>query len=143
MLTAATTIDIVGGREIAGGDVSGTMDMVRLVRQGLPARAVQFVIDAGRLTLAEVDRIVMPRKTLANRKRQGTLTPEQTDRLLRVARVIAAAEATFGSKEKAYIWLRRPTLGLAGERPLDVLDTAEGTRAVETLLGRIEHGIAA
>jgi uncharacterized protein (DUF2384 family) len=32
---------------------------------------------------------------------------------------------------------------LAGERPLDLLDTDEGAREVETLLGRISHGIAA
>lgn len=32
---------------------------------------------------------------------------------------------------------------LIGERPFDLLDTAEGARAVETLLGRIAYGIAA
>jgi uncharacterized protein (DUF2384 family) len=52
------------------------------------------------LTPAELDRIVLPRKTLANRRKLGTLTPEQSDRLVRVARVIAAAEETFGSREK-------------------------------------------
>jgi putative toxin-antitoxin system antitoxin component (TIGR02293 family) len=62
---------------------------------------------------------------------------------LRVARVLAAAEETFGSQEKAGAWLRRPTVALAGERPLELLDTDEGSREVETLLGRISHGIAA
>jgi putative toxin-antitoxin system antitoxin component (TIGR02293 family) len=109
----------------------------------LPADAVQFVLDTGRLTLAELDRIVLPRKTLANRRKLGTLTPEQSDRLVRVARVLAAAEETFGDQDKAGIWLRRPTAALAGETPLNLLDTNEGARAVETLLGRIAHGIAA
>ena len=90
-----------------------------------------------------MDRIVLPRKTLANRRKLDTLTPEQSDRLLRVARVIAAAEETFGSREKAGTWLRRPTSALTGESPLDLLDTDEGAREVETLLGRIAHGIAA
>jgi len=53
------------------------------------------------------------------------------------------AEETFGSQEKAGVWLRRPTTVLAGERPLHLLDTDEGAREVETLLGRISHGIAA
>ena len=119
------------------------MGMVRLVRRGLPIGAVQFVLDTGRLTLAELDQIVLPRKTLANRRKLGTLTPEQSDRLVRVARVLAAAEETFGDRAKASTWLRRPTSSLAGERPLDLLDTDEGARAVETLLGRIGHGIAA
>ena len=74
---------------------------------------------------------------------EGTLTPEQSDRLVRVARVIASAEETFGSRDKACTWLRRPTTALAGESPLNLLDTDEGAREVETLLGRVAHGIAA
>jgi putative toxin-antitoxin system antitoxin component (TIGR02293 family) len=143
MSTHRSTLDIVGGSAVVGGDVAPGMDLVRLVRRGLPVGAVQFVLDSGCLTPAELDRIVLPRKTLANRRKLGTLTPEQSDRLVRVARVLAAAEETFGSREKAGIWLRRPTTVLAGERPLELLDTDEGAREVETLLGRIAHGIAA
>jgi putative toxin-antitoxin system antitoxin component (TIGR02293 family) len=138
-----TALDIVGGAAIVGGSATDGVDLIRLVRRGLPVGAVQFVLDSGCLTPAELDRIVLPRKTLANRRRLGTLTPEQSDRLVRVARVIAAAEETFGSREKAGTWLRRPTTALAEESPLDLLDTDEGAREVETLLGRIAHGIAA
>jgi putative toxin-antitoxin system antitoxin component (TIGR02293 family) len=138
-----TALDIVGGAAIVGCNAAEGVDLVRLVRRGLPVGAVQFVLDSGFLTPAELDRIVLPRKTLANRRRLGTLTPEQSDRLVRVARVIAAAEETFGSREKAGTWLRRPTTALAGESPLDLLDTDEGAREVETLLGRVAHGIAA
>jgi putative toxin-antitoxin system antitoxin component (TIGR02293 family) len=99
-------------------------------------------LDRGWLTPAELDRLVLSRKTLANRRKLGTLTPEQSDRLVRVARVIAAAEATFGAREKAAMWLRRTTARLAGEAPLDRLDTDAGAREVEILLGRIAHGIA-
>src|ERR1700688_1988986 len=101
MGSPATTFEVVGGVAVMGGNVRPGMDMVRLVRRGLPIGAVQFVLDTGRLTLAELDGIVMPRKTLANRRKLGTLTPEQSDRFVRVARVLAAAEETFGSQEKA------------------------------------------
>jgi putative toxin-antitoxin system antitoxin component (TIGR02293 family) len=143
MSTHPTALDIVGGAAVIGGNATAGVDLVRLVRRGLPVGAVQFVLDAGVLTPAELDRIVLRRKTLANRRRLGTLTPEQSDRLVRVARVIAAAEETFGSRDKAGTWLRRPTTALAGESPLDLLDTDEGAREVETLLGRVGHGIAA
>ncbi len=63
--------------------------------------------------------------------------------LMTVARLIAAAEETFGSQKKAQIWLSRPTSALGGERPLDLLCTDEGARQIETLLGRIGHGVAA
>lgn len=138
----ATALDVVGGAAVIGTAGAG-VGLVKLVRRGLPVAAVQFVLDTGRLTLAELDRIVLPRKTLANRRKLGNLTPEQSDRLVRVARVLAAAEETFGSRDKAGVWLRRPTTALAGESPLQLLDTDEGARTVEMLLGRIGHGIAA
>jgi putative toxin-antitoxin system antitoxin component (TIGR02293 family) len=143
MNAPVSALDIVGGSDVIGGDLAPGLSAVRLIRRGLPVGAVEFMLDSGRLTLAELDQVVLARKTLANRRKLGTLTPEQSDRLVRLARVIAAAEATFGSREKAGIWLRRPTTALAGERPLHLLDTDEGAREVMTLLGRIDHGLAA
>ena len=116
---------------------------IEAARQGLPVSAVDALIETGRLTLAEIDRIVLPRKTLSHRRALGTLTPDQSDRLIRVARVIAAAEETFGSAEKAGRWLRRATTALDGDKPIDLLDTSEGSRQVERLLIRIDHGLAA
>jgi hypothetical protein len=55
----------------------------------------------------------------------------RSDRLVRVAGVIASAEETFGSREKARAWLRCPTAALANESPRDLLDTDEGAREVE------------
>ena len=135
-------MDIVGGAATVGGVRPG-IELARLVRCGLPVAAVQFVLDSGRLTSAEMDHVVLPRKTLANRRKLGNLTPDQSDRLVRAARIIAMAEETFGERRKAATWLRRPTGALAGEKPLDLLDTDEGAREVESLLGRIGHGLAA
>jgi putative toxin-antitoxin system antitoxin component (TIGR02293 family) len=143
MNTAVATSDVIGGVSALGEDASTGPGIMRLVRRGLPVTTVEFVLQTGRLTLAELDRIVLPRKTLMNRRRLGRLTPEQSDRLVRVARLIAVAEETFGNQDKANVWLRRPTTALGGERPLDLLDTDEGARQVETLLGHIGHGIAA
>ncbi|MBK1666061.1 toxin-antitoxin system antitoxin component family protein [Rhodospirillum rubrum] len=142
MVDPVKTAEVVGGVAVVG-TISLGRDLVRVVRRGLPVGAAQYVLDSGLLTPAEMDRIVIARKTLANRRKAGTLTAEQSDRLMRVARVLAAAEETFGASDKAGHWLRRPTQALSGERPLDLLDTTEGVRAVEVLLGRIAHGIAA
>ena len=120
-----------------------SLDLVKVIREGLPAASVDNFIRIGKLTNAEIDKIVLPRKTLAHRKLIGKLTADQSDRLMRVARVIAYAEEMFDSEEKASTWLRRATSILDGERPLDLLDTEEGAREVETVLTRIAHGIAA
>jgi len=119
------------------------LDVVQAIRNGLPVAAVDRLVDEGELTYAEVDRVVLPRKTLAHRKTIGTLTADQGDRLVRVTRVIAQAYDTFGNREKAQLWLRRQTSALSGESPLGLLDTEEGAREVEALLTRVAHGIAA
>lgn len=146
MDTINRAIFIVGGPKMLGLDAPGqrqTTGLLQVIRNGFPARTVEYIVDSGRLNMVEVNRVVLPRKTWSNRKKVGTLTSEQSDRLLRVARTIALAEEVFGQEKKADIWLRRPTTALGGERPLDLLDTEEGAREVETLLTRIAHGIAA
>ncbi len=95
------------------------------------------------ITLGEVNELILPKRTLSRRRQAGTLTPDQSDKLARVARVVAKAEKTFGNKEKARRWLRRPTAPLNNEEPLKLLDTEAGARMVEDLLVRIDHGIAA
>ncbi len=117
--------------------------LVAAVREGLPVALVDEAVSGGRLTAVELDRLAVPRKTLAHRRRLGRLSPEQSDRFLRVIRTIRAAETTFGDAEKAATWLRRPTSALADHAPLSLLDTDAGARRVEALLGRNAHGIAA
>jgi putative toxin-antitoxin system antitoxin component (TIGR02293 family) len=85
--------------------------------------------------------VAMGPRDQARRLSHGRLTPEQSDRLVRVVRVLAAAEETFGSQDNASRWLRRPTKVLEGEAPLEMLDTTEGAREVEDLLHRIDHGL--
>lgn len=143
MPTPNAIIDVVGGAAVVETPIFSQFDLIRVVRAGLPVGAVHALIRSGRLSRAETDRVVVARKTLAHRERIGTLTADQSDRLVRVARVLATAEETFGDRDKAHRWLRRPTATLADEAPLDLLDTEEGAREVESVLGRIAHGIAA
>jgi putative toxin-antitoxin system antitoxin component (TIGR02293 family) len=113
------------------------------VRAGLPVALVDGVVADGRVSGAELDRLAISRKTLAHRRGLGHLSPEQSDRLMRLLRVIAQARETFGGLDKAARWLRRPTRVLDGAAPLDLLDTDLGAQRVARALGRIDHGIAA
>jgi putative toxin-antitoxin system antitoxin component (TIGR02293 family) len=112
------------------------------VRDGLALDVVDRALLSGRVSLAELDRLVLPRKTLDHRRKLGALTPDQSDRISRLLRVIEEAETTFGDQAKAHAWLRRPSALLDGETPLDRLDTDIGTRQVEAMLGRIAYGLA-
>jgi putative toxin-antitoxin system antitoxin component (TIGR02293 family) len=142
MSEAVSTLDRILARPpVPGGDPD--LDLVEAVREGLPVATVDRVIESGLLSSVELDRLALPRKTLAHRRTVGRLSAEQSDRLVRILRVVSEAEETFGSRDKAHRWLRRPTTPLGGRAPLDLLDTDVGARRVETLLGRIAHGIAA
>ncbi|MCR4377611.1 MAG: DUF2384 domain-containing protein [Rhodospirillales bacterium] len=143
MPTPSAIIDLVGGPSAIGTVITTQFDLIRAVRAGLPVSAVHALVQSGRLSRVETDRVVLPRKTLAHRERIGTLTADQSDRLLRVARVLAVVEEVLGNQEIAHAWLRRANAALHGEAPLNLLDTEEGAREVEVLLGRIAHGIAA
>jgi putative toxin-antitoxin system antitoxin component (TIGR02293 family) len=47
----------------------------------------------------------------------------------------------IGNADKAALWLRTPNRALAGEVPIDQLDTDLGVKEVENILGRIAYGV--
>jgi|SRR3954471_20235684 len=140
MASAAQVVALLGGERIVGKSVSCELDIARLIRAGLPVDVIDTLIGDRMVTLDEVSRIIIPPKAVSERRRKGGLTPEQSGR---VARIFADALETFGSRDKALTWMRRASAALGGEAPIDLLDTEEGARLVESLLGRIAHGLAA
>ena len=70
------------------------------------------------------------------------LTMGQSDRSVRLARVRALAEETFGDRRKANRWLHRELTVLDGRRPIDLIRTQPGMRMVENLLASIAWGAA-
>ena len=118
------------------------LEWVKAVEAGLPPEAVESAVEQGVISWSDVQDLVLPRRTFSHRKeRSERLTPEESDRLLRLLRAIAKAEDTFGNKEKARRWLRKSNRALGGESPFEMLRTASGARLVEQVLGRIAHGV--
>ena len=73
---------------------------------------------------------------MAQQKRQTT------DHRLRASRVFAKALELFESDRAATSeWMHSPLPALGGETPIDTARTELGTRQVENLVGRIEHGV--
>lgn len=68
--------------------------------------------------------------------------PSDGENLLavRLVRMKALAEETFGDSRKAHRWLHRELSGLDGRRPIDLARTQVGTRMVESLLASIAWG---
>lgn len=97
---------------------------------------------AGRFTAEELDELVIPKRTLARRRAQNeALTVEETDKALRLARISAEADRVFGDPAKSSRWLRKKSAALSGNTPLALLRSETGARAVDDLLGQIDHGM--
>jgi putative toxin-antitoxin system antitoxin component (TIGR02293 family) len=78
---------------------------------------------------------------MTRRKNERRLGPAESDRLVRVARILAQASEVLGNTENASTWLQRPNRALGDESPITLLDTDLGSRQIEEVLGRIEHGV--
>ena len=143
-MTTQALAEHLGGRQALGRDIRSDLDLDDAIRSGLPVKAFESVVKTGALRASELHTLVIPRRTLAHRKRLGKrLSSQQSDRLTRVVRVVASAEEAIGDGAKARRWLRKPNRALQGQRPLDLLASDVGARLVERVLGRIEHGLGA
>jgi putative toxin-antitoxin system antitoxin component (TIGR02293 family) len=129
------------GEDIFGATAAGDAALAQLSEQGLPLDSVAQLRTYG-LTFAEVAELVIAPRTLKHRKARGErLSTEESERLLRVARILALAERIFGDREKSLGWLRDPDYNrLDGRNCLSVLRTEAGGRLVENMLGQIDHG---
>ncbi|HYI10867.1 MAG TPA: antitoxin Xre-like helix-turn-helix domain-containing protein [Thermoanaerobaculia bacterium] len=89
--------------------------------------------------LAEI--VGIPRRTLARRKIEGRFTAEESERLLRGARVFALTLRLFdGDRDAAVDWLLSLQIAL-GKAPADLIHTEVGARDVERVIGALEHGV--
>ncbi len=128
--------------EISAWAKLGPFEVRAQVRQGLEYALLEALMELFDLEREDLSRALdIPLRTLARRKNEKRLPPAESDRLARLARIAALATDTLGSEEKAARWLKAPNRALGAETPLGLLDTDAGSREVENLLGRIEHGV--
>jgi len=107
------------------------------------ARTYERFLEATSLSReAAADVLQIPARTLNRRREEGRLHADESDRLLRVARLFARAlELCEGDESGARTWLTSPADGLGGATPLEYASTEVGALEVDALIGRIEHGI--
>jgi putative toxin-antitoxin system antitoxin component (TIGR02293 family) len=140
-MTAQGVAERLGGAKVLRKEVRSDLDLADLIHEGVPTRSVDLVLESGLMEPSEMYDLVIPRRTLAHRKKTQTLSPEQSDRLVRAIRTLARAGEALGNEEKAARWIRKENRALGGRRPIDLLESDAGVRMVERILGRIEHGV--
>lgn len=138
----AATAEKLGGAKVLGGPVLSDADMARIIINGFPVASIDELRKGG-VTEKEVSYLIIKPRTLSHRRQlDRRLTPEESDRAARVARIIALAEDTFGNKDKAYRWLHASLGYLDGQSPMRLIRTDSGARLIENTLARIAWGAA-
>ncbi len=128
--------------EWLGLQAPATEDQIlRIVEQRLAPSVIKRLTTLG-LERAEIDAVVIPSRTLQHRRsRREKLTVEESDRVLRVIRVLSLTEVVYGNRDRALTWLRKSQARLEGRTPLSLLQTDTGSRIVEQLLIQIDEGM--
>lgn len=142
MVSTERLVRTLGGQVVLKRRITTLEDLRQTVQAGLPYHALEAVMERFGLAQAEVAAVLgVPPRTMARRKRSGRLRPDESDRLIRLARLATQAVQVFGKEEKAAMWMHRPNRALGSQAPLDLLRTDLGAKQVEEVLGRIEHGV--
>ena len=140
----------VVGRQIRGGvpgkggaaaDASPGR-LIEVIRGGLPVAELEALRESLGVPMERLLAwLRISKATFHRRKAQGRLGSEESDRVLRFARLMGKAVTVMEGEDAARRWLGSEQVGLGGSIPLEYAGTEVGAREVEDLLGRIEYGV--
>jgi len=145
MFSVERVSDVLGGPRTLKHRVRTLNDLHEIVAEGLPKTSVRallnhlsehYVVD-----LQPLRDFIAPPATL--KRRRTRLSPAESQRLERLARIIAMTEHVWREPTAAAQFLTRRHRILGGKTPLQMATTDLGVRQVEELLASIEFGLPA
>lgn len=133
---------VMGGRSVLKREVRSLADLDHLVAGGLPVlaleRAAEYATSSRREAVRLRDRLVPP---ATRKRRRRLLKPAESERVERLARIMALAERVWENADEARAFLAAPHAMLGDRRPLDVAQSEVGARRVEELLWQLEYSL--
>jgi putative toxin-antitoxin system antitoxin component (TIGR02293 family) len=142
-MTAMAIAEVLGGPRKLKKKITSENDLIDATRKGFPIEVFSSLVKSWSFDKHELARAVgISARTLSRRiSSHGRMSAHESDRAVRLAKVLAHAEDTFGERNRASQWLQVSNLALGGRRPFDLLDNDRGVELVDTILGRIDYGI--
>lgn len=138
----AQIAELMGGKDVLGVEVRTVADLERLVLAGLPKPALERVAsfvfqDASRRR--KLIHAVVPEATY--KRRTERLTPAESERAERLARIVTWARGLWGEGADLieFLTVRHPLLD--GRSMLDAAQTELGARQAERILANLEYGL--
>lgn len=115
---------------------------IEVIRKGIPKKAIDHLMQKIGLSEAEMAQILhVSKRTLQRRAPREILNPEQTERIIELAKLYSKGEEVLGEIGQFSEWMDQKLLALGNKKPKDFLDTSIGIRILLDELGRIEHGV--
>jgi len=127
------------------------MERVRIVKRGVPAGVVDAI--AKRMGVPKeklIGTLGLARATIDRKARdRKPLSPDEGSKVLGMARLVGQVQAMveesgepagFDAAGWLASWLDRPLSALGGQRPAELMDTAEGQGLVSQLVARMQSG---
>ena len=121
----------------------GALQIVAAISLGLPVASLETV--AGFVTSdASFKYRIVSKASLGRRRQSSLLSPQESDRVARVARIWIFAKEVWTTDEEARGFLCRPHPLLEDRCPIDlVVENEMGAELVRDVLGRLQVGSAA
>lgn len=142
MDSVRATTGVMGGGELLGSSPTQAMDLVDVIRGGVPYASFEALAATLGWSIDETRRALrFPARTLHRRRQGRRLDEQQSERVVRLAHVVARAIDVLGNAEKASRWMKAPLVALGGRCPVELMDTDVGAGEVLNVLGRLDHGV--
>ncbi len=116
-------------------------DYITVIREGIYKKSMDRLMKIAGLTSAEMAGLVHTSdRTLRRYQDRHKLNPDQSERLIELARLYARGEEVFEDMGLFREWMDTPSVALGHQSPKSFLDTSIGIDMLLKQLLSIEHG---
>ena len=124
-------IEILGGKRALGVRVRQEEDLIEQIHRGLPYKTLESVMERMEMEMAFVIAFLgVTARTLQRRQTENVLTREESDRVVRLAKLYERTVKVLGDPSEARAWLHHRNITLGSKTPLEVMDTVIGEARV-------------
>jgi len=130
-------------QDLLGVRAFSDQELVHAIENQLPLETLNRLKRHG-LSSDEIYALIINPRTLKHRRaKKQPLSREESERAVRVSRILTTALVALGEEQAALNWLRTPKRRFEGRTPMQLLSTETGGRMVEEMLIQIDEGMFA
>ncbi|WP_437614162.1 type II RES/Xre toxin-antitoxin system antitoxin [Erwinia sp. V71] len=126
----------------AGLNSADGVEILHQIHEGLEGQIANRIAKWAHISQLDFRKMTGIPNTTFNRSLKDRFTANQSEKIVRVIRVLARAVELFeGDKQAAQKWLNEPNRALNWKTPSELTSSETGAYEVINLITRIEHGV--